>query len=119
MFAIAFTTHIVNGLDVGSAKFDIKLMREHLIKCLEKSKMTPFPLSKGSKVKYCKSEQLIIDVYSICNSVYDPSIPMVACDICNKWCHGACVIKNPQELQGVLAPTNENYWVCAQCKLDL
>ena len=47
MFAIAFVTHLVNGLDVGNAKFDAKLMREHLIKCLEKIEMTSFPVSKA------------------------------------------------------------------------
>lgn len=43
VFAIALSTAILNGKDPSSIKFNQLALRPHLIDCLEKGKLSPFP----------------------------------------------------------------------------
>lgn len=53
LFAIAFATAVVLGIKPEECLFDQKMMRSHLIRCLESKEMTAFPL-KRSRRKTCK-----------------------------------------------------------------
>ena len=43
LFAIAFAAEIIDGNSPSDAMFFVEKMRGHLIKCLKKQKLTPFP----------------------------------------------------------------------------
>ena len=43
LFAIAFAAEIIDAKSPSDAMFFVEKMRGHLIKCLEKQKLTPFP----------------------------------------------------------------------------
>ena len=43
IFSIAFAAEILEGAPLKNAKFDVQQMRQHLISCLEKKKLSPFP----------------------------------------------------------------------------
>ena len=124
VFAIAFATHLVHGLDLHNVVFDTRAMREHLIACLDEKEMRVFPVSKGinniingRKVSFCEAEKLKICIYCVCKGVYDPKNPMVCCDNCGEWFHGHCVISDAQEREKVFALSNkEDLWYCGNCK---
>ena len=46
VYAIAFITHIANGLDPSLYVFDQGKVREHLTKCFEKRKLETFPVCR-------------------------------------------------------------------------
>ena len=93
VFAIAFATHLVHGLNVSRTVFDTQLMRKHLIECLENNHMKVFPLCKGKRGKFCPAENLSLAIYCVCDGIYDPRDPMVGCEKCDRWFHARCVIK--------------------------
>ena len=47
LFAIAYITHFALKLDPSLYMFHQAQMRNHLIQCLEKKQLEPFPILKG------------------------------------------------------------------------
>ena len=56
LFAIAFVAEILQEISPTESRFDIYRMREHVIECLEKEKLSVFPkkssvaVNKGYKI---------------------------------------------------------------------
>eukprot|EP00761_Pharyngomonas_kirbyi_P002979 gb/GECH01002983.1/.p1 GENE.gb/GECH01002983.1/~~gb/GECH01002983.1/.p1 ORF type:complete len:380 (+),score=87.70 gb/GECH01002983.1/:1-1140(+) len=59
-----------------------------------------------------KSEDGEETLYCVCRQPYNPSMWMIACDICDGWFHGRCVNITAQEARKI-----EKY-VCPVCKLN-
>ena len=68
IYSIAFAYHAAIGHDLGKIAFDQGRMRQHLLHCLEKQVLSPFPLSPlpPAQVKRSPKKQLIINLYCIC-----------------------------------------------------
>ena len=60
VFAIAFATHIANGINPVNVKFDEMKMRQHLVQCLTDHKMKVFPTCHKITTdgKFCPPEVL-------------------------------------------------------------
>ena len=46
-FAIAYAAEILDGKSPMEAIFDVKKMRQHLIRCLQEKNLSPFPKIQG------------------------------------------------------------------------
>ena len=73
--------------------YNLPLMRQHLVNCLEKEMMYPFPKQDITKrVLKCQKNQLLLSIYCSCRSVcqYERENPMVECMKCYEWFHQKC-----------------------------
>ena len=117
VFAIAFATHIAFGEDPTGVVFDgSKIMRNHLVQCLENGRMTQFPQThkrlRGST--FCEKEKLTILRYCVCREIYDIQKNMVECSMCSKWYHILCVVKSQNKISKILKD-KDFAWNCEQC----
>ena len=64
LFALAFITSVCHGLDPATQCYNQKAMTRHLMTCIEKAQMTPFPATNGRKPKKPQKESL--PVYCVC-----------------------------------------------------
>ena len=82
------------------------LLREHLVKCLELKRMTPFPIFSTDFNYHVYHDQVLMEC-PICHwsNFYDK---MVECALCKKWLHCKCVHYIS------VADESEN-WLCAPC----
>lgn len=112
LFAIAFATAESFGHSLKRFNFDVQKMRTHLISCLEKGMMSPFP----GEVKIQPSPLNIIATYRIycsCRMPYDAASgePMLQCNLCDERFHQRCEKNHAVQWVGI----NENNWYCAKC----
>ena len=49
LFALAFITSVCNGEDPAKRLYDQAAMRKHLVQCIEKGRMSPFPSTTRRK----------------------------------------------------------------------
>ena len=97
MFAIAHAIEILHGENVEKSSFDVNLMRDHLLVCLQLQKFSPFPKT-NKRVYRCRSVSLFFDVYCICREAYfhddvksDDGYFMANCNSCGEWYHKKCM----------------------------
>ena len=70
VFAIAYTTSLAFGKNPSLCSYSVSLMRQHLVSCLGKEMMYPFPKQGSTKrVLKCKNNQLLLSIYCLCRSV--------------------------------------------------
>ena len=97
LYSTAFAYHAAIGHDLGKIAFDQGRMRQHLLHCLEKQLLSPFPLSPlpPAQVKRSPKKQLVVNLYCICEMLESYNSKMVQCDMCQKWFHFKCIgLKN-------------------------
>ena len=63
-------------------------MRSHLLQCIEKGEMKPFPASSGREHKQPAKE--VIPIYCTCRLI-DDGTRMIECAQCREWYHVGCV----------------------------
>ena len=109
LYSTAFAYHAAMGHDLGKLAFEKGRMRQHLLHCLEKQLLTPFPPSPLStaQVKRSPKKQLTINLYCICEMPESYDSEMVQCDKCQKWFHFKCI--------GLKNTTITDPWFCAYC----
>ena len=97
MFAIAHAIEILHGENVEKSSFDVNLMRDHLLVCLQLQKFSPFPKT-NKRVYRCRSVSLFFDVYCICREAYfhddvksDDIYFMANCNNCGEWYCKKCM----------------------------
>ena len=113
VFAIAYATSLAFGENPTLCSYNVPLMRQHLVNCLEKEMMYPFPKQDITKrVLKCKKNQLLLSIYCSCRSVcqYERENPMVECMKCYEWFHQKCE-KIPRK---VFANKAANFF-CKEC----
>ena len=59
LFALAFLTSICNGQDPATQLYDQKAMTSHLLQCIEKGVMKPFPASSGREHEQPAKEAML------------------------------------------------------------
>ena len=106
VYAIAFATHLANGLDPVPFRWDSKNMRKHLLTCLINGKLVPFPTLGKRKTRLRCIKTLSENIHCLCR-MPNNSQPMIKCDDCHCWYHMSCV--------SVGEVTNDDYWFSASC----
>ena len=106
LFAIAFALEsCLNQNSIQDVSFDQKQMRNHLLSCFEKGKISPFP-----KIQKCiprpNHHVMKINVYCLCRLPDIFYFNMIKCDFCSKWFHYRC-ISVPVDLK--------KSWKCIRC----
>ena len=114
VFAIAFATAITFGLDPGAFLFDQSKMRQHLLQCLQKSKMSMFPVNRyrrvGGRIKY----EDTISLFCICRLPKFSNSNWVQCSKCKEWFHDGICVFVPEELKS----SPRVVWFCEKCKIN-
>ena len=109
LFAIAYGTEECLGRRPESANFEQALMRQHLIKCLQKESFDPFPrASLPSILPQLNSVFKLIKLYCICHMPDHFDEKMICCDECNEWFHFSCVCEGGADL-------DLDTWMCPHC----
>ena len=110
LFAIAFAITLCFGGDPVQMKYDLPLLREHYIKCLESRKMTPFPTT-DKRVPMLKSvSKAIVPICCTCRIPDDGNCYVECCYMCHEWFHPEC-LKAP-----AWAINSKRSWKCHTCK---
>ena len=94
VLAIASATELAHGQDPVLCSWDTsRVMRDHLLSCLENGHMTRFPTTRRRRVGLGKRVRKSIkeNVYCDCMMPNDKDKPMIQCDFCKKWFHLLCV----------------------------
>lgn len=90
VYAIAYATHLVYGLNPIQYKWIAKDLRKHLLTCLMKGIMEPFPTYHGLRKKSGSLKVINTcteEIYCICRMPNNRKKEMIMCDSCRKWFH--------------------------------
>ena len=112
LYAIANATALAFGRDPSTQVYIPRLMREHLIKCLENRHLEPFSVTKGSKSRRKITKTVLeIPLYCTCK-MPDTRTLYVICDLCSMEYHPECI-----GLDGQF--TDSMPFICQQCKTNI
>ena len=90
LFAIAYAFHAALGDDVTIMHFDISKMRQHLIYCLDREELSPFPMEEDKPLQTCDRNHFYISLHCRC-LLPKTHGKMVECNICENLYHDRCV----------------------------
>ena len=112
LFAIAFATSLCFGQDPRRLIFDKASMRRHLLECLEKSEMRPFPVQGYRSPAMGRLESFRI--YCKCRMPHNPSDAddFLRCHLCGKKYHPLC--DDDSKLHWKQSD-DVQYWLCSEC----
>ena len=111
LFAIAFATSLVYGVQPGNVRYDQPKMRKHLCQCLEEERIRPFPALKTKRTPRADITTTdSIEVYCSCRMPEVSGIEMVQCNGCEDWFHVHCVSVSRQALE-----VTSLDWLCKAC----
>ena len=105
LFAIAYATHLSNGLDPSLCVFNQAQMRQHIINCFESENLQPFPIIKKRRSSVL-TKMIYIKVYCYCRSIYSGEKMALWNGDCGEWYHEKC-ISTPIE--------RSRKWYCRNC----
>lgn len=100
VFAIAYATELVHGGDPVAWEWDITTMRRHLISCLEKNNITPFPKKNKRRLSLVGRELTGYNVplYCTCRMPGEDKEKMRKCTGCQELFHVECVYVDEKKL---------------------
>ena len=110
VFALACATDLAHGRDPVLSEWKLEDMRRHLVECLEKGHVSPFPTKKkrriplGSRVRRSTDER----IYCTCRMPNDKNLSMISCKDCKEWYHENCLSIDVTEYK-------DKPWMCQQC----
>lgn len=109
LFAIAFAYHMARGDDVTKIQFNQSQMRQHLLKCFEDQKLSPFPLAQANskRIKMSTTRKYSVPIFCPCKLPDSYDEQMVECNRCKQWYHFTCIGNPPRLLRK---------WFCSNCK---
>ena len=108
-FAIAFAYDICSGSDPCKAKYDSKLIREHLLKCLEECNISRFPLLGERRYSRVKRTQEV-NLHCSCRLPEVEGDVMAQCDTCGIWYH-----KHYMDIPSKVFDDTDVLWQCKNC----
>lgn len=106
LFAIAFATSLCTGLDPTDLKYEQHYLRDHLLNCIKKKSITPFPCTLNMKKNTLPIHQQVVSLHCMCRQPEKGR--MAQCDQCHEWYHEECVTL-PKNIESVT-------WFCPNCK---
>ena len=107
LFAVAFAVSLCHGLQPSKFCFEQQKMRCHLIQCLEKGKMEPFPVRRERRINSTIINSQTIKVFCVCRMPQIGKERMIRCDC---WFHGDICINVQQD-----AWKPHIKWLCNGC----
>lgn len=124
VYSIAFATDLCHQIDPATRVYDQKLLRPHLLACLQEGQITPFPAQEVTRINPLKVRMRI---YCKCRLPYvmehlkkkevnldNDDSKMIECDTCDEWFHEVCINIDPKTLLCVKKnPTIK--WMCDDC----
>ena len=112
LYAIANATALAFGRDPSTQVYIPRLMREHLIKCLENRHLESFSVTKGSKSRR-KIIKTVLEIPLYCTCKMPDTRTLYAiCDVCSMEYHPECI-----GLDGKF--TDSIPFICQQCKTNI
>ena len=113
LFAISMAFDLCSGIDPFTQEVVQEQMREHLVSCFEKCKMSAFPKVPRQAMERRKQvvHSVSVDIYCVCRHVEVGK--MVMCDVCHEWYHRHCISIPPEVFQ-----RNSPPWECPRCKCE-
>ena len=112
LYAVACATELAYRRDPVLCVWDVDVMREHLLKCLEKGEISGFPTIKRRRVGLGARIRRSIEVtiYCLCRKPEDEvDGKMIACDVCDRWYHLKCVELDADK------DYSDVKWTCLNC----
>ena len=103
LYSIAAALNAALGENLRKVTYEPSQMRDHLEKCFDQQKLTPFPSGRG-KVKRCRLQHIAIHTYCICGLPDTFDSNMIECEQCQEWFHYRCV-----------EVTTKTDWHCPRC----
>eukprot|EP00731_Ephydatia_muelleri_P009172 Em0004g1510a len=108
LYAIAYATGLCCGEEVCSRKYDMMVMRQHLLKCLESGRMTAFPSSYRENGPIVANKMIKVRCYC---RLPDSGV-MIQCSSCKEWFHKKCDSSIPRKAWSDL----KFKWHCKMCQ---
>lgn len=105
LFSIAFATTLCTGFHPADLQYNQSYFRDHLLDCIQKRFITPFPCTMITKKRPRSSYQQVVSLYCKCRQPEGGG--MAQCDRCNEWYHEECV-DLPKNIKSVK-------WFCPSC----
>ena len=103
-------TTFASGNDPCKIKYDHRTMRQHLAECLEKCRLSRFPVVGERRTAGIRHTQSV-DLHCSCRLPEEESDIMAECDVCKTWYHQHCMdIPN-----NVFEDKAEVPWKCKSC----
>ena len=106
LYAIAICTSLALNQNPCLQVFSQEDMQSHLIECLSKKNMQPFPLKQTRRIRQFVSRTIVIYMPRVQECRKLESEDMVQCDNCENWWHDSCLTTS----------YNTNPWYCPQCQ---
>ena len=87
---VIVATDIVHGRNPVKSMWSTQDMRPHLMCCLEKADITPFPIREERKIRFGRSVKNFssVDVHCTCRMPFDQGEDggdMILCNLCAIW----------------------------------
>ena len=109
VLSIAFAYDLCSGVDPCRVRYDHKLIRGHLLKCLEDCNLSRFPIASARRSTRVKCIQKV-DLYCSCRLPEEVGDEMAECDLCKQWFHKHCMDIPQEVFSGLNVP-----WTCKIC----
>ena len=109
VLSIAFAYDLCSGVDPCRARYDHKLIRQHLLKCLEDCHLSRFPVVSDRRITRVKCTQEV-DLHCSCRLPEEEGDEMAECDSCKRWYHRHCMDIPQEVFSGMDVP-----WTCKLC----
>lgn len=118
-FSLAFATSLLNNEDPSKVVYSQEKLREHLIHCHQKGKLTSFPQDniQSKPLRRAKPKSIPLELYCACRLPWDNNdkanvdYHMAQCDKCSSWFHRKCA-KIPDEVF-----EKQTSWHCRLCSV--
>ena len=111
LFAISMAFDLCSGIDPFTQEVVQERMREHLVSCFEKGKISAFAKvpRKAMERRRRIVNSVSVGIYCVCRNVDVGE--MVMCDVCCEWYHRRCISIPPEVFE-----KNSPPWECPKCK---
>ncbi|XP_071476988.1 uncharacterized protein [Diadema antillarum] len=116
LFAIAYAVSTLHQEDLGQVSYNVTLMRDHLLQCLQEKSIRPFPAaSERVSVQRTRQRFLSMEVFCMCRmpwnaNMQESRMKMAQCESCGEWWHSNCC-GIPDEVF-----TSNQPWKCPRCE---
>ena len=114
MFALACATDLAHGRDPVLSEWNIEgnVMRMHLIECLERGHISPFPIKKKRRIPLGRRVHRTIEerIYCMCQLPnHNKDLAMICCNDCHEWHHEKCMGIDIDDY------SSKKPWICPKC----
>ena len=111
VYAIANALEICQGHDPSACNWEGAQMRTHLLQCLDKDDLVPFPRKASPHPGRVLKTSKVPALHCQCRKPYKRSQLMAQCSSCSYWFHKKCL--NIPNI--VFKKQAMNSWKCKQC----